>query len=151
MNNARSSLSLIVINTTFIYAFGGYPLSYSSIELFYESQWQVVKLKEGDHYIQPFWAGSHLSDKLDGSIFIFGGGLKYNDGAECYDFNADNREVKKLKMMLPKEDRFYYNNQKIILGENKFITMGRHGIYKFDFEKRTCFKLCEGYRDLENK
>jgi len=35
------------------------------------------------------------------------------------------------------------------LTENKFIAMGRHGVYKFDIEKRTCYKINEGYRDLD--
>ena len=50
-------------------------------------------------------------------------------------------------MVLPKEDRFFYN-QKIKLVDNKIITFGRHGVYKIDFEKRTCFKIEVGYRDL---
>lgn len=88
---------------------------------------------------------------MDGSIYIYGGGLKYNDASECYDYNADNKTMKKIKMMIPKEDRFFYNSQKMVLGNDKFIMMGRHGVYKFDFEKRTCFKINEGYRELDKK
>jgi hypothetical protein len=36
LKTVKSSLSLIVVNANFIYAFGGFPLSSSSIELFYE-------------------------------------------------------------------------------------------------------------------
>ena len=91
LNNPKSSGSLISINQSFLYLFGGYPISVTSIEAFHSSfsAWKTVSVQEGDHYIHPFWAGSHLSDNLDGSIFIFGGGLKYNDTTEVYDYNAD--------------------------------------------------------------
>eukprot|EP00347_Sterkiella_histriomuscorum_P024278 403331685 len=143
LTTPRSSVSLIVINSSFIYSFGGFPLSNSSIELFYQSKWQAIQLKDGDDFIHPFWAGAHLSDKMNGSIYIFGGGLKYNDSQDIYDYNADNRQLSKLKITLPKEDRFFYNSQKIVLGEDKFITMGRHGVYKMDLQRKTCYKLAE--------
>jgi len=59
--------------------------------------------------VHSFWSGTYLSDKFNGSIFIFGGGLKYNDSDHCYDYNADNKTLTKIRMTLPKEDRFYYN------------------------------------------
>ncbi|CDW71693.1 UNKNOWN [Stylonychia lemnae] len=151
MNQAKSSLSLIVVNTNFLYAFGGYPISNSSIELFFEQKWSKMELKEGEQFVHPFWSGSYLSDKLDGSILIFGGGLKYNDADQCYDFNADSRTFQKIKMTIPKEDRFFYNAQKIQLSEDNFITLGRHGVYKIDFVKRTCYKISTGYRDLDQQ
>ena len=78
--------------------FGGYPISNNSIEVLHENYqgWKQVFLEDGNHIINPFWAGAYLSDKLDGSIFIFGGGLKYSDSFDCYDYNADKKSMKKL-------------------------------------------------------
>jgi hypothetical protein len=51
-------------------------------------------------------------------------------------------------MILPKEDRFFYN-QRIDLDDNKIMVFGRFGVYKLDFDKKTCFRIEEGYRDIE--
>ena len=120
-----------------MYAFGGYPLQSNSIEMFI------------DHYTNTFWPGYHISENYDGKIFFFGGGQKYNDTADFYELNAAEQKMEKMKLALPKEDRFFYNSQSIKLGGNRIITMARHGVYKIDFEKKNCFKIGEGYRDLD--
>ena len=111
LNQARSSASLIAINQSFLYIFGGYPIASSSIEVFYEKffSWKPLKLFEGEHIIHPFWAGTYLSDKMEGTIFVFGGGEKYNDTCDCYEFNADAKTMRKMHMVMPEEDRFFYN------------------------------------------
>ena len=139
-----------MINQKFLYLFGGYPLSNCSIEMFYDKFmcWKPIQIQDGDHYMHSFWAGAYLSDNMDGSIFIFGGGLKYNDTQECFDFNADNKSIRKSNITLPTEDRFFYNQQQIRLAHNKIVVFGRHGVYKMDFGKSTCFKIERGYRDF---
>jgi hypothetical protein len=100
--------------------------------------------------VHPFWSGSLISDLSLGTIYLFGGGQKYNDCCDCYEFNCEEKTLKKYNMLLPKDDRFFYN-QKIVLDADKIITFGRHGVYKLDFVKKTCFKMEEGYRELESK
>jgi hypothetical protein len=152
MNRPRSSASLTVMGNETLYAFGGYPLS-NHIEMFirnFSYSWRDIILDTGDHIVHSFWAGSYPSDKNDGVIFIFGGGQKYSDTCDCYEFHTHEKSLKKFNLLLPKDDRFFYN-QKIKLDDNKIVTFGRHGVYKLDFEKRTCFRLEEGYRGLEQK
>jgi hypothetical protein len=53
--------------------------------------------------------GTHCSKVNNDVIYIFGGGLKYSDSSEVYEFNTNKREIKKFGMILPKDDRFFYN------------------------------------------
>ncbi len=110
LQRPRSSASLVYVNVNLMYVFGGFPLGNNSIEMFTDQKWQSINLAEGDHLVNPFWSGYHISENYDGKIFFFGGGQKYNDVADFYEFSAADFKMEKMKLALPKEDRFFYNS-----------------------------------------